>query len=1065
MKRKEKKATYLLRSCMMILTTALIILFFCIMVLVGKIQGTARVVNYAGLVRGGTQRMIKLENYGTPRDDLINTISSIIDGLRNGSDTLNLVRLNDNAFQAKMNELSDDFEDLKKEVYRVREIGYENTDIITKSENFFQVCDEATGLAEAYSQKKATDLNLLEKVVIVIIVGLVLVISTELIKALRFATQNRILQKKVYLDEATGLPNKNKCEEILDNPNPPSEKTKVSVCVFDLNNLRTINNSLGHDKGDEYIRTFAIQLRKAVPQDWFVGRDGGDEFIAVFTDADHPGIRECLENIRTICKEYSALHPDMPLSYAAGYALSSDFPGSSMRELFRHADKNMYIDKNQAKIQEAKDRQNLRYQLLDFIKEKNYPFSACFYCDALLDQYNILRAGADFFLAEDGSYSGAIEQIVQELSTDDNRRELWNSLQVSTLGKHLNISHPDETFAFQYEKKGRMHYGRITAVFSNATPDGRLHHFILGFESFHTKDNSATPSEKVQLTHYYEQMKQSILENGSYVDALMENAQVIYSVDLTHDTLENIFYHTTQREFDILLDLPCSYDQYCNTRSTYVTEDTLENYKIVDSSRKLLDRFHKGSKQITVEYMENNASGIPTWLQKTVLMTQETQYDQQTNTEFPVIRGIILYKNTSVFHEKEREENKKLQVAIQKADSENRAKTDFMNRMSHDIRTPINGIMGMLEIIRKNRADEGRVDDCLNKIQLSTSHLLALVNDVLDMNKLEDPNSVLSREPFNLEKLMNEVSSLVDGQLVQSGIVHHKHRENILHTDLIGSPLQLRQIMLNLISNAIKYNKPNGVIDTYAKEVSCDGKTAFYEFRITDTGIGMSPDFVREQLFKPFTQEKTDARTQYKGTGLGMSIVKALIEKMGGTIEVHSIVNQGTTYIFRLNFQLNSKTDRNLPLNNEKNRSALSEDFYSASDRFQPLTGLHVLLVEDNDINMEIAEFYLSDCGATATKAWNGQEAVELFKASEPGTYDMILMDIMMPVMNGLEAARAIRALPRPDAATIPILAMTAQTSLESIRQCREAGINEHIGKPVEEKQLRKILSQFSGGH
>ena len=1059
MKNKEKKSTYLLRSCMMILTTALIILFFCIMVLVGKIQGTARVVNYAGLVRGGTQRMIKLENSGTPRDDLIDTISSIIDGLRNGSDTLNLVRLNDKAFQSKMDELSADFEDLKKEVYRVRELGYKNTDIITKSENFFQVCDEATGLAEAYSQKKATDLDQLEKIVIAIIIGLVLVISTELIKALRFAAQNRILQKKVYLDEATGLPNKNKCEEILDDPNPPALDAQVSVCVFDLNNLRTINNNLGHDKGDEYIRTFAIQLRKAVPQEWFVGRDGGDEFIAVFTDADHPRIRECLENIRNTCREYSLLHPEMPLSYAAGYALSTDFPGSSMRELFRHADKNMYIDKNQAKIQEAKDRQDLRYQLLDFIKERGYPFSACLYCDALLDQYDVLRAGADFFLAEDGSYSGAVEQIVQELSTDEKRRELWNSLQVSTLEEHLGTSQPDESFPFQYEKEGIMHYGRITAVFSNAAPDGRLHHFILGFESFHTKDDPISPSEKVQLTHYYEQMKQSILENGSYVDALMENAEVIYSVDLTHDTLENIFYHTEQQEFDINLDLPCSYDQYCKARSVHVTEDTLENYRIVDSSKKLLERFYSGSKQITVEYMEHNASGIPTWLQKTVLMTQETQYDQRTHTEFPVVQGVILYKNTSIFHEKEREENHKLQMAVQKADSENRAKTDFMNRMSHDIRTPINGIMGMLEIIRKNRQDDDRVDDCLDKIHLSTRHLLALVNDVLDMNKLSDPNTVLSIEPFNLEELMAEVASLVDGQLIESSIAHHKHRENILHTDLIGSPLQLRQIMLNLMSNAIKYNRHDGTIDTYARELACDGKTAYYEFQITDTGIGMNPDFVQEQLFKPFTQEKADARTQYKGTGLGMSIVKALIEKMGGTIEVHSTVDQGTTYVFQLHFQLDLKK-MELSASNNGSAAAAAEDFHSAADNSRLLTGLHVLLVEDNDINMEIAEFYLNDCGATATKAWNGQEAVDLFSRSAPGTYDLILMDVMMPVMDGLEATRAIRALSRPDA-TIPILAMTAQTSPESIQQCKEAGMNEHIGKPVEEKQLREILGRF----
>ena len=1083
MKNKDKKLTYFLRTCMMVLTTVLIVLFFCIMSLVGKIQGTARVVNYAGLVRGCTQRIIKLEDSGTPRDDLIDTVSAIIDGLRNSSDSLNLVRLNDTAFQTKMDELASDFEDLKDEIYLVREKGCENTDIISKSENFFQICDEATGLAEAYSQKKATSLDHLEKIVIGIIIGLVLVISTELIRALRFAAQNRILQKKVYLDEATGLPNKNKCEEILDDPTILQPDTLVSVCVFDLNNLRTINNNLGHDKGDEYIRTFAVQLRKAVPENWFVGRDGGDEFIAIFTDADHAKIRKCLEDIRTCCREYSLLHPEMPISYAAGYALSADFPGASMRELFRHADKNMYIDKNQAKIQEAQDKQNLFYQLLDFIKARNYHFSACLYCDALLDQYDVLRASSGFFLAEDGSYSGAVEQIVQELSTDETRRDLWKKLQTGYLEQHLNEEHTSQEFTCQYEKDGIKHYGRITAVFSNASPDGRLHHFILGFENFRTKDDPEAPNEKLQLTHYYEQMKQSILENGSYVDALMENAQVLYSVDLTHDSLENIFYHTDIREFDLNMDFPCSYDQYCQTRSAFVTEDTLENYRLIDSSWKLLERFASGSKQITVEYMERNASGTPTWLQKTVLMAQETQYDIRTGAETTIVHGIILYKNTSIFHKKEKEENKRLQDAVLRADSENKAKTEFMNRMSHDIRTPINGIMGMLEIIRKNRQDEVRVDDCLNKIRLSTDHLLALVNDVLDMSKLEDSATTLSEEPFDLEKLMHEVAALVDSQLEENHLVHRRHRENIVHTDLIGSPLQVRQIMLNLFSNSIKYNKPQGSIDTYASEISCDGEKAVFEFKITDTGIGMSEEFVKNQLFKPFTQEKADARTQYKGTGLGMSIVRALIEKMGGKIEVQSAPDVGTTYVFQLEFKLdkeaktakytsnyatsNNSTDNCSSADNSHNLAESGLTSYnSPQSESLPLTGIHILLAEDNDINMEIAEFYLTDNGATVEKAWNGQDAVEKFADSAPGTYQLILMDVMMPVMDGFEATRQIRSLfasaSRRDAASIPILAMTAQTSAQSIQECKNAGMNEHIGKPIDEEKLINILQNFT---
>lgn len=264
-KDKDKKLTYFLRAAMMVLTTILIVLFLVIMSMVGKIQGTARVVNYAGLVRGGTQRMVKLEISGAPQDKMYETISSYIEGLRNGSEKLNFVRLDDEDFQTKMDELEKYFDELRSEILLVREKGYENTEIIEKSEKFFQICDEAVGFAEVYSQKKATGLDHLEKIVLVDILGLVLIIATELIKVVRFAAQNKILQKKVYLDEATGLPNKNKCEEILNETEPIPVNELVAMCVFDLNNLRTINNNLGHDKGDEYIRSFAIQLREAVP--------------------------------------------------------------------------------------------------------------------------------------------------------------------------------------------------------------------------------------------------------------------------------------------------------------------------------------------------------------------------------------------------------------------------------------------------------------------------------------------------------------------------------------------------------------------------------------------------------------------------------------------------------------------------------------------------------------------------------------------------------------------------------------------------------------------------------
>ena len=589
--------------------------------------------------------------------------------------------------------------------------------------------------------------------------------------------------------------------------------------------------------------------------------------------------------------------------------------------------------------------------------------------------------------------------------------------------------------------------GRMTILDVDHAPDGRLHHFILGFEPFRDREEVAQ-NEKLQLTRYYDQVKHSLMENGDYVDALMETAQAIYSVELTHDCLEKVYYPDGGSDSDSHIEPPYSYNAYCAERRKYVTEDTLENYRIMDSSEKLLERFENGEKQITVEYCERGVGRRLYWLQKTVLMSRNMVYDSRTQQESRVVHGIILFKDTSEFHEKEHQEKERLESAFHKADLASKAKTEFLNRMSHDIRTPINGIMGMLKIMRRAEEDPEKSRECMEKIQISAGHLLELVNDVLDMSKIEADQIELPREPFNLEELMREVRVLVDAQLTEMGIEHRISRGHMVHTSLIGSPLQLRQIMLNLFSNAIKYNKEGGSIETYAGELSCDGKIVCYEFIITDTGVGMSREFVEEHLFKPFTQEQSDARTQYKGTGLGMSIVQGLIQKMHGSVQVESELGKGTKITCQIPFELDTESE-------------MIKETGEISD-VNAIENLHILLAEDNEINMEIAEFYLEDMKIKVDKAWNGKEAVEMFAASEPGTYDMILMDIMMPVMDGLEAARYIRQMERSDAKEIPILALTAQVTSESIVECGKAGMDGHLTKPIEIQKLKeKIFTYF----
>ena len=340
--KKNKMTPSWVQTGIGILAAILALLIVVMMYLVSGIQGTARVVNYAGLVRGKTQRLVKMEIAGQPQDGMLTDVESFIHGLRYGDDDLDIVRLDDAAFQDKMEELDDYFGSLKDELMLVRREGYQATDIIPKSEEFFNICDQATGLAEVYSQKRATALEGLEKYITADIVCLMALIVYALVQALRYAAMNRALQHKVYVDGATGLPNKNKCEELLSDPEIPGED--VGVCSFDLNDLRRINNSMGHEAGDAYIRSFDQQLRLAMPQQHFVGRAGGDEFLAVTHGLDRAALDQCLDGVRRHMADYNQNHPDMPISYAVGAALAREEGPCTMRELFNAADKNMYIN-------------------------------------------------------------------------------------------------------------------------------------------------------------------------------------------------------------------------------------------------------------------------------------------------------------------------------------------------------------------------------------------------------------------------------------------------------------------------------------------------------------------------------------------------------------------------------------------------------------------------------------------------------------------------------------------------------------------------------------------------
>ena len=410
------------------------------------------------------------------------------------------------------------------------------------------------------------------------------------------------------------------------------------------------------------------------------------------------------------------------------------------------------------------------------------------------------------------------------------------------------------------------------------------------------------------------------------------------------------------------------------------------------------------------------------------------------------------YRTNQVHQKKEQEKDEKykaeLLIAAKKAEAANEAKTEFLQRMSHDIRTPINGICGLVNMAEHYVDNMEKQTEYRTKVKEASNMLLELVNDVLDMSKLESGEIVLEEIPFNLSKISREVFVVIEQMAAEQNIQIKWEKKEITHRDLIGSPGYVKRVMMNILSNAMKYNRENGHIYISCIEIpSGQPEMTIMEFVCRDTGIGMAEEF-QKHIFEPFAQEHSGSRTKFAGTGLGMPIAKKLIEKMGGTITFESVEGVGTTFVIRVPFRID--TDRNSKVETGEKTEV-------------SIRGLHILLAEDNELNMEIAEFMLQNEGAEVTKAWDGQEAVKIFEKSRSGEFDVILMDIMMPVMNGYEAAKMIRSLDREDAKAIPIIAMTANAFTEDRLRAKEAGMDEHVAKPVDVELLIKVIHGLVG--
>ena len=534
-----------------------------------------------------------------------------------------------------------------------------------------------------------------------------------------------------------------------------------------------------------------------------------------------------------------------------------------------------------------------------------------------------------------------------------------------------------------------------------------------------------------------ERARRALEENRSITQALGEHYLAVFHIDLTTDRVKVV---KIEPEFN-----RSGIAQMIAQNSTF--ESVLRQYVqtyVVESEREGILRDYDAS--VLRERLAHNRSIVRRYHLDFGNGPVAVEYQTIKMNDADLDHVIVGLRDVEDQEREERERNEALMEAMLAAERANAAKSDFLSRMSHDIRTPLNGIIGLLEINREHADDQQLIAENQEKMRISADHLLSLINDVLEMSKLDQDTVELSREACNLEESCMATATMLLSRAAEYGVTMALGHQETPVTWVYTSPLHLRQIFLNIYGNSIKYNRPGGSITTTLDCLEHDDQRVVYRWTIADTGIGMSEEFI-EHMFEPFAQEgsDSDARTHYQGTGLGMSIVKKLLDKMGGTIEVTSKKDVGSTFVITIPFDVAP--------------AAAAKVETPAADAAS-IQGLTLMLVEDNELNAEIAATLIQDRGAQTVPAPDGEAAVRLFAENPAGTFDAILMDVMMPKMNGYDATAAIRALDRPDAATVPIVAMTANAFKEDEQRCLEAGMDAFLPKPIDVNQLVATVSR-----
>ncbi len=480
-----------------------------------------------------------------------------------------------------------------------------------------------------------------------------------------------------------------------------------------------------------------------------------------------------------------------------------------------------------------------------------------------------------------------------------------------------------------------------------------------------------------------------------------------------------------------------------------------ESVKIYANERLCKEDRLKYQKALTAENIERELKDKDAFMIRIRALEKGEIHNYQARIIKTGEEGIYIlgFENIDAIISEEQKKQQQLEAALEevtRANEEvrqaNNAKTDFLSRMSHDIRTPINGIVGMMHIMKAELDDKEKLIENIDKVEVLNRQLELLINDVLEMSRIERGKIELLHEPFELQKLLEDIGPAIQVMAENAGVRFLGSHYDMVHPCVVSSPVHIQRISMNILSNAIKYNQDGGTVECWVKEQAVDDTHSRYSFICKDTGLGMSDEFL-QHLYEPFAREPLKLHTSVSGTGLGMAITKELVDLFGGTIDVKSEIGIGTTVTVTLPLELAEET------------VDIDMDDTEAS-----IEGKRILLVEDNPLNLKIAKFVLEEQKMIVEVAKNGQEAIQMFSSRNAGYYTLILMDIMMPVMDGIEATKAIRALDKEGADTIPIVAMSANAFEEDKKKCIEAGMNDHISKPLDIDRMMETISKFSGG-